>query len=99
MTGAVRRHLAGGCAEGIATDRIIGIANAAIGSGARKGRRCVIDVPAALLVVDHAAHRQPVGDDRNVDHGVESAARITVRSGRVAGVHHRFSHIDLRLVA
>ena len=57
-----------------------------------------MDVAAALLVVDHAAHGELVGNDRQVDRRVEIAARLTVCRRCVASVHHCFSHIELRLV-
>ncbi len=63
-----------------------------------KSSRNIVDIAAAGLVVDHAAHRERVGDQRQVDRGVDIAAGIAVRGGGVAGIEIRFGHIELRLV-
>ncbi len=46
----------------VADGRIVGVVNADVGVLAREGRRHVIDVAAATVVVDHGAHRHGVGD-------------------------------------
>jgi hypothetical protein len=79
---------------GDATD----ISSAEVSSSTRKRPRDVIDVAAAALVVDHAAHGQRVGNQGNVDGGVDITALVPVGGRGVAGVHHRFSYIELRFV-
>src|SRR6266702_3476513 len=72
--------------------------NAEVSIGTRKGRGKVIDVSAAMLVVNHTAYGQPIGNDGDVKGRVEIAALPTVHSRRVACVHRCFSHVEFRLV-
>src|SRR4029077_8688328 len=76
----------------------VSVVNTEVGIGTCKGPRNVVDVPAAALVVDHAAHGQVVGNEWNVDGGVEIGAWRTVRCGCVTCIHGCLSHIKLRLV-
>ena len=84
----VRRHAA----------RVVRIANADVGRLARKGSRHIVDVAAAPVVKYHGAHRQGVGDQRDVQHRRQVGVRVAVSGDSVAGIDVAFGHIELRLV-
>ena len=69
-----------------------------VGVVARKRRRHVVDVAAATVVVDHAAHRQGVGNQRKVEHCRHVGVRITVSGHSVARLDISLGDIELRLV-
>ena len=58
----------------------------------------VVDVAAAAVVVDHRAHRQRVGDQRQVQHRGHVGIRIAVGGHSVAGGDVGLRDIELRLV-
>ena len=56
------------------------------------------DVAAAGVVVDHRAHRQRVGDQRQVDHGLHFGIRVAVGGGAVIGGDRALGSVELGLV-
>src|SRR5262249_33687097 len=85
---AVRRNFAAG----------VGVVNAEIGIGTCKGRRNVVDIAAAALVVDHGAEGKLVGNHRQIDGRVDLGTRIPTSRGLVGGVDGPLRHVDLGLV-
>src|SRR6202011_1145945 len=76
----------------------VGVVNADIGISSCEGRRGVVNITAALLVVNHGSHGHLVGYKRNVDDGVETAARSPLRSPCVARVYLSFKDVQFRFV-
>src|SRR4029077_391077 len=99
---AAGRHLTGRprhAAVRAATGRIVRIVDAEVGRCvAREGGRNVVDVTAAPLVVDHSAHRQGVGDHRQVEYGREFGIGVTTGGHAVTCGNARLRHVELRLV-
>ena len=77
---------------------VLGVVNADVGVLAGEGRRHVVDVAAALLVVDHRAHGHPPGDQREVQHRRQVGVRIAVSRDPVPGLDVGLERIELGLV-
>ncbi len=65
---------------------------------AGEGRWDVVDVAAAPVAVDHAADREGIVDERQVEHHIRAGVRITVRRDAVAAFGAAFGDVELGLV-
>ena len=65
---------------------------------AREGCRHVVDITPSLVVVDHAAHRQRVADERQIDDCRDGGIGVTARGHAVTSGNAALRHVELRLV-
>ena len=63
-----------------------------------EGGRHIVDVTAAPVVVDHAAHRQLVRDQRQIEDSGDVRIRVTARGHAVTSGNAPLGHVELRLV-
>ena len=63
-----------------------------------EGGRHIVDVTPALVVVDHAAHRQLVRDQGQIEDSGDVRIRVTARGHAVTSRNARLGLVELRLV-
>jgi len=96
--GAIGRNLARPRWRGCAAGRIVRKPDAAVGRFARESARYVVDVTAAPVVIDHSAHRQGIGDQRQIEHRCEVGIGVTARGHAIRCGDVPLSCVELRLV-
>ncbi len=97
--GRLAYRIPGDCGLGLyAAIRKVGVVDAQVGALAGEGGRHVVDVAAAAVVVDHAAHREGVGDQRHVQHRGDIGIRVTAGGDAVATGDRALRDVHLRLV-
>src|SRR5207253_597412 len=92
------RTRAGGRRARRAGGRVLGVVDADVGALAGEGRRHVVDVATAVVVVDHPSQGDGVGNQRDVQDRSQVGIRIAVRGDSVSGLDARLDLIELRLV-
>ena len=78
------RKMVGADARGVRLEAEIGIADVGVGAG--EGRRHIVDIAAAALVIDNRADGQLVLDDRDVEGRVGQRVRRAAGGAAVAGL-------------
>ena len=77
---------------------VIGVMYALVGRLADESARLVVDVAAAVVVIDHHARRQLVLDDRNVEGEVRIAACRAVFGAGAAAIEGAAERLEIRFV-
>ena len=72
--------------------------NAGIRALTHEGSRYIVNVTAARVAVHHAAHRQGVRDQRQIDHGLHIGTRVPMAGVFIRGADVALGYVELGFV-